>query len=294
MTDSRDDNREGSKRVVLVTGAGGLLGGCTAELFARRGWHVVARAHSELDISSDQAVQAEIDASRPGLIVNCAASTDVDRCEREPEWAYAINADGPRLLARHAARIDAQIVHVSTDYVFDGTKEGFYTQEDVPNPLSVYAQSKLAGEATVAGETERCYIVRSSWVFGAGGKNFGSRVIEYARSGAKLKGVTDQISIPTYAPDLAARIDKIVRLGSYGLYQVTNTGPTSWYDFARLALDTAGLGQVQMLPATRADLNQAAPRPQNSAMRCLKSEELGLNPLRHWRETLNEFVPLVL
>jgi dTDP-4-dehydrorhamnose reductase len=294
MTDSRDDNQEPSNRAVLVTGAGGLLGRCAVEHFARRGWRVVARTHGDLDISSDQAVRAEMDASRPGLILNCAASTDVDRCEREPEWAYGVNAEGPRLLARHAASIDAEIVHVSTDYVFDGTKEGFYTQQDSPNPLSVYARSKLAGEAAVASETERCYIVRSSWVFGAGGKNFGSRVIEYAKSGARLKGVTDQFSIPTYAPDLAARIDMIVGLGSYGLYHLTNTGPASWYEFARLALDMAGLEEVQLVPATRAELKQAAARPQNSAMRCLKSEELGLTPLRHWREALNEFVPLVL
>jgi dTDP-4-dehydrorhamnose reductase len=133
-------------------------------------------------------------------------------------------------------------------------------------------------------------VLRTSWLFGKGGKNFGSRVIEYARGGAQLKGVIDQISIPSYAPDVSARIVEIVKLGSHGLFHVTSSGPTSWYDFARLALNLAGLELVEITPVSRADLNQRAPRPQYSAMRCLLSERLGLNPLRHWNETLPEFV----
>jgi len=139
-------------------------------------------------------------------------------------------------------------------------------------------------------EAERFYIVRTSWLFGAGGKNFGSRVIEYARKGGPLKGVIDQTSIPTYAPDLAGRIEEIVNLGAHALFQVTSTGPTTWFEFARLALDLAGLQDVKIEPVTRAELNQRAPRPHNSAMRCLVSEKLGLSPLRHWKDALVEFV----
>ncbi|HWP42773.1 MAG TPA: dTDP-4-dehydrorhamnose reductase, partial [Blastocatellia bacterium] len=238
------DSHKESGRSALITGAGGLLGRSLAALLGDLGWRVAALDHAGLNITREDAVREKIETHRPDVVFNCAATPDVDRCEREPEMAFDVNERGPRWLARYAKVVGAEIVHVSTDYVFDGEKQGFYTQEDAPNPQSVYARSKLAGEAAVREEAGRSYIVRSSWIFGAGGKNFGSRVIELARSGARLKGVTDQTSIPTYAPDLARRIEEIVRLGVHGLYQVTNTGPASWYEFARLALDLAGLGDV--------------------------------------------------
>lgn len=280
-------------RTALITGAGGLLGRSLASLLGASGWQVVALARTALDIRREDDVRKAMETHRPDVVFNCAATPDLDRCEREPEEAFEINEQGPRWLARYAGKTGAEMVHVSTDYVFDGMKEGFYTQEDSPNPLSVYARSKLAGEAAVGEEAERFYIIRSSWIFGAGGKNFGSRVIELARSGVRLKGVTDQISIPTYAPDLARRIEEIINIRAHGLYQVTNTGPASWYEFARLALEMAGLGDVEIQPITRAELKQVAPRPHNSAMRCLVSEKLGLAPLRHWRDALPDFIKQV-
>jgi len=284
------DTRQEASRTALITGAGGLLGRALGSLLGASAWRVVQLARADLDITSEDRVREAIESHRPDVVFNCAATPDVDRCEREPEMATEVNEQGPRWLARHAGRAGAEMVHVSTDYVFDGAKEGYYTQEDTPNPLSVYARSKLAGEMAVREEAERFYIIRSSWIFGAGGKNFGSRVIELARAGERLKGVTDQISIPTYTADLARRIEEIVNLRAHGLYQVTNEGPTSWYEFARLALDMAGLGGVDIEPVTRAELRQIAPRPRNSAMRCLVSEKLGLAPLGHWRDSLPEFV----
>jgi dTDP-4-dehydrorhamnose reductase len=275
---------------VLVTGAGGLLGRSAAAQFSKRDWNVTALAKADLDISSVTAVTDVLDAVRPHLVINCAAATDVDRCEREPAWAYEVNEIGPRCLARACSRTGAAMLHVSTDYVFDGDKDGLYTQDDRPNPLSVYAKSKLAGELAVAAELDRAFIVRSSWIFGQGGKNFGSRVVDLARAGARLKGVVDQVSIPTYAPDLARRIDEIVTRGSFGLYHVTNTGASTWMEFARLALDLAGLAGVAIEPVMRADLHQPAARPRNSAMRCLLSERLGLPPLRPWRDALKDFI----
>jgi dTDP-4-dehydrorhamnose reductase len=277
-------------RTAMITGAGGLLGRSMQACLTGSGWRVVAFPRTELDITKEEAVRRAVDGVRPYVLINCAATADVDRCEVEPEWAYEINEKGPRFLARACREFDADIVHVSTDYVFDGSKEGFYTQEDEPKPLSVYGQAKLAGEFAVREEADRFYVVRTSWLFGTGGKNFGSRVIEYARKGALLKGVIDQTSIPTYAPDLAARLKEIIDLSAHGLYHVTSSGPATWLDFARLALDLAGLGEVEIEPVTRASLNQRAPRPHNSAMRCLVSEKLGLEPLRHWRDALVEFV----
>ena len=277
-------------RTAMITGAGGLLGRSMNARLAGSGWRVVALPHSKLDITDEQRVRNAVDAVRPDVLINCVATADVDRCEVEPEWAYAVNATGPGFLARACRHVGADIVHVSTDYVFDGSKQDFYTQEDEANSPSVYGKSKLAGEHAVREEAERFYIVRTSWLFGAGGKNFGSRVIEYARKGGPLKGVIDQISIPTYAPDLAGRIEEIINLRAHALYQVTSTGPTTWFEFARAALDLAGLSEVEIEPITRAELKQRAARPHNSAMRCLVSEKLGLVPLRHWKDALPEFV----
>lgn len=277
-------------RTAMITGAGGLLGRSMHARLAESDWRVVPFTHPELDITNDVDVQATIERIRPDVLINCVATADVDRCEIEPDWAYRVNEKGPESLARACRLVEAEIVHVSTDYVFDGIKPGFYTQEDEPSPQSVYGKSKLAGERAVSKQNDRSYIVRTSWLFGVGGKNFGSRVIEYARNGAALKGVMDQTSIPTYAPDLAGRIEEIIDLGIHGLYQVTSAGPTSWLEFARLALDLAGLQDVKLEPVTRESLNQRAPRPQNSAMRCLLSEKLQLPPLRHWKDALKEFV----
>ena len=277
-------------KLAMITGAGGLLGRSMQNVLKKAGWRVVALTHAELDITNEADVRLAVEDVRPNVLINCVATADVDRCEVEPDWAYAVNEEGPRLLASACREFGADIVHVSTDYVFDGSKQGFYTQEDEPKPLSVYGKSKLAGEFAVREEAERFYVVRTSWLFGSGGKNFGSRVIELARKGAKLKGVIDQTSIPTYAPDLAARIIEIIDLGAHGLYHVTSTAPATWMEFAKVALALAGMSDVDIEPVTRLALNQLAPRPHNSAMRCLVSEKLELEPLRHWRDALAEFV----
>ena len=275
---------------VMITGAGGLLGRSMNTQLSRSGWRVAALPRMELDITNEGDVMRAVELFHPDVLINCVATADVDRCEIDRDWAFAVNESGPRFLARACREFGADMVHVSTDYVFDGSKEGFYTQEDEPKPLSVYGMAKLAGEFAVREEAERFYVVRTSWLFGVGGKNFGSRVIEYARAGARLKGVIDQTSIPTYAPDLAGRIEEIITLRAHGLYQVTSSGPTTWFDFARRALELAGLGDLPIEPVKREDLNQRAPRPHNTAMRCLVSEKLGLEPLRHWSDALVEFV----
>jgi dTDP-4-dehydrorhamnose reductase len=278
------------RKQALIAGAGGLLGRFMAARLEASGWRVYAFPHAAFDIGDEDSVRAGFAQSRPQLVVNCAATTDVDRCERDRDWAHAVNVLGPRLLARQCNSYGADLVHISTDYVFDGLKGTPYTQEDEPHPLSVYAKTKLEGELAVRDEAERFYIVRSAWIFGPGGKNFGSRVIELARQGARLRAITDQTSSPTYAPDLAARIDEVIALRAHGLYHITNTGQTSWYDFARMALDLAGFGQVEIEPVSREALQQTAPRPRDTPMRCLVSENLGLAPLRHWGDALEEFV----
>ena len=276
---------------VLIAGGGGLLGSHMHRRLSASGWQSHAFTHAELDVTDADAVRRAVERVRPDLIVNAVATADVDRCEREPDWAYAVNEGGARHLAEAARAVGAEIVHVSTDYVFDGAKAGLYTQDDEPRPLSVYGQSKLAGERAACAACEQCYVVRTSWLFGVGGKNFGSRLFDYALASPRprLKGVIDQTSIPTYAHDLTRRIEEIVARKHYGLYHGVNSGPGTWYEFAKLAFELAGM-QVEIEPARRADLQQAAPRPHNSAMRCLLSERIGLAPLRDWRAALADFV----
>jgi dTDP-4-dehydrorhamnose reductase len=281
---------EGQTQNALITGAGGLLGRYMTAHLRELGWHVTALTHPQLDITDEEAVQRSLTTAQPDYVINCVATGNVDLCETEPDWAFAVNESGPRYLARACHEIGAELIHISTDYVFDGTKEGLYTQEDEAHPLSVYGKSKLAGERAVFDELATAYVIRTSWLFGAEGKNFGSRIIEQARAGVKLKGVTDQTSIATYAKDFAARIEEIIERKTYGLYQVTNTGVMTWYEFGKLALELAGLGDYELEPVSRLDLKQLAPRPKNSAMRCLLSEQIGLPPLRHWRDALTEFV----
>ena len=267
-----------------------MLGRFMTAQLTTSGWRVIPLDHQALDITDPEAVVRTLETNEPEYVINCAATTDVDRCEREPEWAEQVNVKAPMTLARACRNLGASLVHISTDYVFDGRKTGFYTQQDQPNPLSVYGKTKLAGEIAVQEELAASFVIRTSWIFGPGGKNFGSRVLEYAGRGVQLKGVIDQTSIPTYAPDLAARIEEVLELGVSGLYQITNFGPGTWYEFARLVLDLAGLKYVEVEPVERADLRQLAERPRNSAMRCLLSERLQFRPLRDWRHTLPDFV----
>ena len=279
-----------ASRPILVTGGGGLLGRSLAAL-STDGRPVVALGRGELDVADRASVAAALERYRPAAIVNAAAMTDVDGCERDPQAAERANVDGPRVLAEACRDAGVGLVHVSTDFVFDGAKREPYTIEDAPNPLSVYGRTKLGGEEAVRAALPGAIVARTSWVFGVGGKNFASRLFDYAARSTSLKGIVDMRSLPTYAPDLAARLLELVDLGRPGTFHVTGGGPVAtWFDVARAALDVAGRTDVELAPVSVADLGLPAPRPAYSAMRCLESERLGLAPLRPWRDALVEFV----
>src|SRR5437870_5374986 len=186
---------------VIVTGAGGMVGRALVRHCLIRDAHVSALDHSALDITDDSAIEAALDRERPDVLFNCAAWTDVDGCERDPNHARLANARGPELLAAACRRHTALLITISTDYVFDGEKDGFYTQRDRPNPQSVYAVSKLAGERRAQIAWARTIIVRSGYIFGLGGKNFLSSILERARRGEHLLAIYDTFGTPTYAPD---------------------------------------------------------------------------------------------
>lgn len=224
--------------VTVVTGAGGLLGRTVAELFAHSD-EVHPFTHGQLDVSDGAAVQTAFRAARPDLVVHCAAMTNVDACEREPDRAWAVNADGPGFVAAAAAEVGAEIVAVSTDYVFDGER-GSYVETDEPHPVQVYGRAKLAGEERVRGANTRHYILRSAWIFGPAGHNFLSQLPRLARESGELKVLGDQWSSPTYAPDLARAIADVRGTERYGTYHVVNAGGCSHAEFFRHGLDVLG------------------------------------------------------
>jgi dTDP-4-dehydrorhamnose reductase len=272
-----------------VTGGRGLLGGALGRLSSPSN-PVIALDRDALDIADEASVRRAVDRYRPWALVNPAAMTDVDGCERDPRAARRANSDGPRVLATVCRDAEVRLVHVSTDFVFDGRKREPYTVEDAPNPLSIYGATKLAGEDAVRALSKDALVVRVAWVFGVGGRNFVSRIFDYAATTKTLRGITDMRSAPTYAPELAARLLELAERGVPGTYHVTGAGEATWYDVARAALDAAGRDDVELLPVTVAELGLPAPRPAYSVMRCLLSERLGLPRLRPWREAIDDFV----
>ena len=276
---------------VAVTGAGGLLGRAVNRHCAAQGDEVHAFDHNALDITDESAVKKQLAAFKPDVVFNCAAWTDVDGCESDPNRAERANAFGPQYLAAACRDINALLITVSTDYVFDGTKDGFYTQRDHPNPISVYGRSKLEGERRAQAAYAHTIVIRSGYIFGQGGTNFLSTVLDRARRGERLKGISDMTGTPTYAPDLAGRLRELALLDLPGIYHVVNAGDgVSFERFARRALEIGDVDPGLLQSTTLAELNRPAPRPHNSRLRCLLSEAIGLVALRDWQAALEDFV----
>ena len=274
----------------MVTGAGGLVGRAVVSHCSTQGERVIALDRGGLDIGDESKVVAVFDRERPDVIINCGAWTDVDGCELDPVRARNINGRGPELLALACRRAGALLITISTDYVFDGEKDGFYTQRDQPNPQSVYAVSKLDGERRAQMAWARTIIVRSGYIFGAGGKNFLSSILERARRGERLLAINDMFGTPTYAPDLARHLHRLAQLDLPGTYHVVNAGEGCTFEgFARSALAIADLDVGLLEGVSLNTLHRPAPRPRNSRLRCLLSEPIGLDPLPSWKDSLRDF-----
>jgi dTDP-4-dehydrorhamnose reductase len=274
----------------MVTGASGLVGRAVVSHCTTQGERVVALDHRGLDIAHASNVNAAFDRQRPDVVINCGAWTDVDGCELDPERAQNVNAHGPELLALGCRRVGALLITISTDYVFDGEKDGFYTQRDQPNPQSVYAVSKLDGERRAQIAWARTIVVRSGYIFGAGGKNFLSSVIERARRGERLRAINDTFGTPTYAPHLARQLHRLAQLDLPGIYHVVNAGEGATFEsFARSAFAIANLDLNLLESVSLNALKRPAPRPRNSRLRCLFSEAIGLDPLPSLKDALRDF-----
>ncbi len=274
-------------RRILITGAGGMLGRDLAHAAAGE-TDVVALAHDELDITDADAVEAALSRSSPDVVLNCAAWTDVDGAESDPAGATTVNGAGAGNVARSATAAGAWTIHVSSDYVFDGTQGRPYLESDATNPLSAYGRSKLAGELDVARNApDRHTIVRSSWLFGAHGRCFPATIIKLAAERDELPVVDDQVGCPTFTGHLARALLEMATSGPpLGVVHVAGSGSCSWFELAEQIVTEAGL-QCQIKPARTADMARPAPRPAYSV---LESERPDAPRLPPWREGLADYM----
>ncbi len=275
---------------VLVTGAAGMLGTDTCRAAADVGFEVLGYERARLDVCDRQAVDAVVRRARPDVVVNCAAWTDVDGAESSPEAALAVNRDGAGNIARAAARCDARIVHISSDYVFDGSKATPYLESDPVTPISAYGRSKLEGELTVAREApERHTIVRTSWLFGIAGHCFPKTILRLAAEREQLSVVSDQVGCPTFTGHLAQALVHLAgRDELEGVVHVAASGQCSWFDLAREVVDSAEI-DCEITPASTDEFARPAPRPAYSVLR---SEHACTPVLADWRQGLSEFMSL--
>jgi dTDP-4-dehydrorhamnose reductase len=249
----------------------------------------------DLDLADPTQVEETLRRLDPAVIINCAAFTNVDACETQEAFATRVNGDGPGHLARTAHRLGAVLVHVSTDYVFDGQQERPYGEDDPPNPQSAYGRSKRAGEeAILASGLERWFIVRTSWLYGPGGKNFVETILRLAQEREELRVVADQIGTPTYSDDLAGAIFRLVPTDAFGIYHVSGQGECSWYEFAceivAQFVQRGGRAKVKkIVPISTAEYPLPAARPAYSVFAKDKYEAAVGAVLPPWRESLARY-----
>lgn len=276
---------------ILITGAGGQLGHELAAQCEAAGDEVIAATHDKLDVGDRDAVYQALTGVRPEVVVHAGAWTAVDACESDPDRAFRVNALGSRWVADASRRVGAHLCFVSTDYVFDGTKDSPYVEGDPTNPLSVYGRSKLGGEREVETHAPGATIVRTSWVCGAHGQNIVKTVLGLADR-PELRFVDDQHGCPSFTADLAPAIRRLAATRVPGLFHVTNQGPTTWFEFARAILELGGHDPSKVQPIATADLDppRPAPRPANSVLDNAALRLGGFPLLPHYRDALERLL----
>ena len=271
---------------LLVTGAGGMLGRDVVRVAEAAGHDVLGLPRAELDVTDAAAVGRTVEAARPDGVVNCAAWTDVDGAEADEDGATAVNGPGAGHVADAAAAAGAAVVHVSSDYVFDGTKQSPYVESDPPAPVSAYGRGKLAGERAVLGGAGARAVVRSSWLFGAGGRNFVETMLALGAERGEVRVVGDQVGCPTWTGHLAPVLVALVAGRATGTFHVAGTGAASWHAFARAIFEAAGM-TVRVHETTTGEFPRPAPRP---AFSVLASERRDAPRLPPWQEGLAAYL----
>lgn len=270
---------------IVITGSAGQLGQALQAIL--REDQLLLMDIPDYDITDHRQVRSAITGFRPDVAIHAAAFTNVDGCESDPDTAYRVNALGTQNVALACQACDAAMVYISTDYVFDGTKDAPYWEWDPPNPQSTYARSKLAGEQVTQTLLQKFYIVRTAWLYSRTGKNYAKSVLRLADERPELRFVTDEVGSPTYAPDLAAAVVKLIAHPLYGIYHFTNAGVCSRFEWAKAILELAGRPDYPIFPTS--GFARAAKVPARSELRNFcGSSQLGIT-LRPWREALEAY-----
>jgi dTDP-4-dehydrorhamnose reductase len=280
---------------VAVLGASGQLGRDVAAVFAGEGHAVTGLSHEQMEVSSLESVRSALESIRPDLVVNTTAYHHVEKCESDPALAFAVNGIGARNVAQVTDALHASLIHISTDYVFDGAKRTPYTEEDAAHPLNVYGNTKLSGEHFVRSINPRHFVVRVSAIYGEnpcrakGGLNFVELMLKLSREREELRVVDDEFVSPTPTVDIAQQLLELGQSSHYGLYHATAEGSCSWYEFAAAIFDLTGT-KVRLERARPGEFPAKVPRPKYSVLENAELKSLGLNVFKHWQDGLARYL----
>ena len=274
---------------ILVTGASGQLGYDVCRELSRKKMEYVGLSSKTMDITDISQIHRVFTENKPDAVIHCAAYTNVDQAENEPEKCWAVNAVGTQNIALACRSVGAKLLYISTDYVFPGTGDQFYEVCDGTSPKNIYGLSKLAGELAVKTLVENYFIVRASWAFGCNGENFVKAILRKAQTEKQIDVVNDQIGSPTYTVDLAGLLCDMVVTNKYGVYHATNEGVCSWAEFAMEILRQSGM-DTKVHPVTTADYPSKAIRPKNSRMCKDRLRQTGFSGLPSWQDALRRYL----
>ena len=272
----------------MVTGVNGQLGHDVMMQLKEMDLDVIAPRRDEFDLTNRDQVEKYIVKEKPDVIIHCAAYTAVDKAEDEKDICYLVNVEGTRAVVEAAREIDAKVVYVSTDYVFDGLGQEPHSEEKEPNPVNYYGYTKEQGEKIVKAELDNYFIVRTSWVYGSNRNNFVKTMLKLAETRSEISVVNDQIGVPTYSKDLAEFIINLVKNNQYGIYHGVNEGYCSWYQFAKAIFKKAGI-EIKINPITTEEYPTKAKRPLNSRLLKDNTDKAGIRRLPHWEDAISRF-----
>ena len=277
---------------ILITGSNGMLGHDLINALKER-HDLIPTTSKTLDITDKKQTIDYIRDKKPDIVINSAAYTDVDGCEENRELAYSVNGEGVRNLALACRDIDCPLVHISTDYVFDGSATEPIREDGEIGPLSVYGKSKLEGEEAIQEILDKYFIIRTAWLYGINGRNFPKTMLELAENHPEITVVYDEVGTPTYTPDLAEGISRLIETDYYGIYHLTNSGSCSWCEFAKYIFEIAGR-DVKVIPVTASEFARPAPRPSYSVLDNSNWIEKGFKPLRSYKDAIKEYIELII
>ena len=289
--------------IILITGAKGMMGSDLIKVLSqKKEYNLTGATRSDFDITDYSQTLQFLKDKRPDIVIHAAAYTKVDDCESHSETAYKVNETGTKNIASGCKDINAKLICISTDYIFNGRKNTPYLENDMPEPLSVYGDSKLKGELAVKDILNDYIIVRTSWLFGKNGNNFIKAILKQATSpfpsfvrrgegrSKVIKVVNDQTGSPTYTVDLSHAIEKLISCNAKGIFNITNSGECSWYQFAKKILELAGIKGVDVVPITSEELKRPARRPAYSILDCSKFKSVTNYQMRHWEDALKDYL----